>query len=213
MVRIRGRRGLVIRDFVASGANAAAGAVPKPPAQAGSTKFLREDGTWSVPSNTPGAHAASHKHAGSDEVAVAAAAANAIPKAGSGGTLAAGWIPPGVATVNGGSVTRAAATATGTQDVAHGLGVAPKMILFVGKDDAAAVVYSNGWARGTAQSAFTGNNTLGGRSGFATCIDIVNGTGDGHDASVTVVDATNFRLSWTKRGAGRDVTVKWMALS
>jgi hypothetical protein len=27
------------------------------------------------------------------------------------------------------------------------------------------------------------------------------------------VDATNFRLSWTKRGAGRDVTVKWMALS
>ncbi len=42
---------------------------------------------------TPTAHATSHKHGGSDEVATATAAANAIPKAGSGGTLAAGWIP------------------------------------------------------------------------------------------------------------------------
>lgn len=44
---------------------------------------------------TPTAHAASHKHGGSDEVATATAAANAIPKAGAGGTLAIGWLPTG----------------------------------------------------------------------------------------------------------------------
>jgi hypothetical protein len=44
---------------------------------------------------TPVAHATSHKHGGSDEIATATAAANAIPKAGAGGTLAIGWIPTG----------------------------------------------------------------------------------------------------------------------
>lgn len=38
-------------------------------------------------------HAASHQHGGSNEVATATAAANAIPKAGPGGTLASAWIP------------------------------------------------------------------------------------------------------------------------
>jgi len=40
-----------------------------------------------------GLHAASHQHGGADEVATATPAANAIPKAGAGGALAAGWIP------------------------------------------------------------------------------------------------------------------------
>ena len=39
-------------DFVKSGSGAAAGLVPKPSTTAGTTKFLREDGTWSVPSYT-----------------------------------------------------------------------------------------------------------------------------------------------------------------
>lgn len=36
--------------FTASGANAKKGLVPQPPATAGTTKYLREDGTWAVPS-------------------------------------------------------------------------------------------------------------------------------------------------------------------
>lgn len=44
---------------------------------------------------TPTAHAASHQNGGGDEIATATAAANAIPKAGAGGTLAMGWIPTG----------------------------------------------------------------------------------------------------------------------
>jgi hypothetical protein len=41
---------------------------------------------------TPLAHAASHKHGGSDEIAAATPAANAIPKAGAASTIADGWL-------------------------------------------------------------------------------------------------------------------------
>lgn len=41
----------------------------------------------------PKAHAPDHQNGGSDEVATTTPAANAIPKAGAGGELAAGWIP------------------------------------------------------------------------------------------------------------------------
>ena len=46
---------------------------------------------------TPLAHSTSHKNGGSDEVATATAAANAIPKAGAGATLAKEWLPQGAA--------------------------------------------------------------------------------------------------------------------
>lgn len=39
-------------DFVKSGSAAAHGLVPKPPTTAGTTKYLREDGTWTTPPNT-----------------------------------------------------------------------------------------------------------------------------------------------------------------
>lgn len=39
-------------DFVKSGADAAAGLVPKPSTTAGTNKYLREDGTWQTPPNT-----------------------------------------------------------------------------------------------------------------------------------------------------------------
>jgi len=39
-------------NFVKSGTDAAAGLVPSPGTTAGTTRFLREDGTWSVPSYT-----------------------------------------------------------------------------------------------------------------------------------------------------------------
>ena len=42
---------------------------------------------------TPTAHAASHQNGGSDEIATATPAPNAIPKAGAGGTLGSGWLP------------------------------------------------------------------------------------------------------------------------
>lgn len=45
-----------------------------------------------IASVAPSAHASSHQNGGSDEIATATAAANAIPKAGAGGKLAAGWL-------------------------------------------------------------------------------------------------------------------------
>jgi hypothetical protein len=42
---------------------------------------------------TPTAHSSTHRHGGSDEIAAVTPAANAIPKAGAGGTIAAGWVP------------------------------------------------------------------------------------------------------------------------
>lgn len=41
-----------IPTFTKSGSTAAAGLVPKPSTTAGTTKYLREDGTWVVPPNT-----------------------------------------------------------------------------------------------------------------------------------------------------------------
>ncbi len=56
-----------------------------------------DGGTWATlsVSGVPGAHASTHQNGGSDEIATATPGANAIPKAGGGGTLAAGWIPAG----------------------------------------------------------------------------------------------------------------------
>ncbi len=48
---------------------------------------------------TPTAHATSHQHSGADEVATATPAANAIPKAGAGGTLADGWLSAAIARI------------------------------------------------------------------------------------------------------------------
>jgi hypothetical protein len=44
---------------------------------------------------TPTSHAASHQNGGSDEIATATAGANAIPKAGGGGTLDNAWVAAG----------------------------------------------------------------------------------------------------------------------
>ncbi len=49
---------------------------------------------------TPTAHHSTHQHGGSDEVATAAPAANAIPKAGAGGTLADAWQSANIARLN-----------------------------------------------------------------------------------------------------------------
>lgn len=44
--------------FVGSGASASSGLVPAPPTTEGTTKFLREDGSWSVPSGGGGSYSA-----------------------------------------------------------------------------------------------------------------------------------------------------------
>ena len=105
----------------------------------------------------------------------------------------------------------AAATASGTQEIAHGLGVAPRLVLVIASDDATPAVLSNGWAAGSALSVFTGSTTSGARTGIKA-IDIRTASGDGHSADVSAVDAAGFTLNWTKVGHGRAITVRWVAL-
>jgi hypothetical protein len=58
----------------------------------GSTACAGDDSRLSD-ARTPTAHSTSHKNGGSDEVAAASPAANAIPKAGAGSKLDKGWVP------------------------------------------------------------------------------------------------------------------------
>lgn len=75
-------------------------------------------GTLADP-QTPTSHASSHQHGGSDEVATATPGANALPKAGAGGTLAAGWLPALVGDSGAGG-TKGAAPAPAAGDAAAG---------------------------------------------------------------------------------------------
>lgn len=65
-----------------------------PTGSTGSTVTIGNDSRLSD-ARTPTSHAASHQHGGGDEVAVATAANNAIPKANGSGKLDIGWIPTG----------------------------------------------------------------------------------------------------------------------
>lgn len=90
-------RGALIRRGAAAWETVALGALGR---------VVKSDGTdavWGqvaygeltgVPASfTPSTHATTHQHLGTDEIATATPGANAIPKAGAGGTLAAGWVP------------------------------------------------------------------------------------------------------------------------
>lgn len=70
------------------------------------SKFLRGDDTWAVPTGVaPGPHGSSHQDGGSDEIATATPAANAIPKADGTGDLDIGWIDQSTITALGTIVT------------------------------------------------------------------------------------------------------------
>lgn len=60
-------------------------------AESSATKAVTASDSRLSNSRTPSSHATSHKHGGSDEIAVATAAANAIPKATTAGKLDSGW--------------------------------------------------------------------------------------------------------------------------
>lgn len=67
---------------------------------------------------TPTAHASSHQHGGTDEVATTTPAANAIPKADATGRLAVGWLPTNTTLL--GSLIDLGAETAGTLPVSQG---------------------------------------------------------------------------------------------
>lgn len=100
-------------------------------------------------------------------------------------------------------------TATGTENIAHGLNKAPRMIKFsfsqdqIAGNNYAAATLCGHWVSGT-------NQCLGHTIGVTdpplvqditnACISFQPAASEGQVATVSAVDGTNFTLSWTKTG-------------
>lgn len=84
--------------------------------QATLSNYSTISGLTGYPSSfTPSAHASTHQFGGSDLVGTATPAANSIPMSGSGGTLAAGWIPTLNQSTTGNAATATALASTPTK--------------------------------------------------------------------------------------------------
>jgi hypothetical protein len=111
---------------------------------------------------TPTAHAATHQNGGSDEIATATPGANAIPKAGGGGTLATGWIPTLNQSTTGNAATSSDGLSSATGTAPLTLSLAAKAItgsLSVTPANSGGAVALQGSTPGTAQ---TGSANLSG---------------------------------------------------
>ncbi len=146
--------------FGASGASHAIGAVPDPGATAGTTRYLREDGTWSVPAGTGGGGGASGAASITSGTIDGATIGASTPSTGAFTTLTA--------------TTPVAPTSGGT-----GSSTAPS---------AGQVLVGNSGGTAFAPQTVSGDCTMA-PSGAITCLK-VNGTSLGaaatHGASVTI---------------------------
>lgn len=162
--------------------------------------------------NAPKAHAASHKHGGSDEIATATPGANVIPKAGADSKLAAGFIPQATNSAVGGALLGASGGATKLTKMPDGA-----TAISGGYEDAWAT--TAGWSAGagatidvsttpgalritaTATSGFYANKNIAGMSGkimFVRYRTSANATGvrvfDGINTIATLPVSTNFTV-------------------
>lgn len=120
-------------------------------------------------------------------------------------------------TIQAGTITRAAATASGTQVITTTF--LPSFILFSAIDDLDNLTLSDGWDDGTnavstrsydltvALSVVSANT-----KSHTQSIYILGILGNGHSANVSAKSSTSFTLNWTKIASGRAVTVKYLAV-
>ena len=117
-----------------------------------------------------------------------------------------------------GVATRAFDAATGTQNIAHGLGVAPTCVRIK-----AVYIASNGenrWSQGIYNgttmsfvSILAGSFTYFVNSGTSLIVNLQQTSGAFHQDATVTVDATNIILSWTRVGATNsgDMILLWEA--
>ena len=104
-----------------------------------------------------------------------------------------------------GECNRAAATASGNLVIAHGLGKTPIQIIFF-----AVTSDNDSWSNGFSGFGLVDSATYLDGNGatlnvtLSECIKIINGA-NYQKAQVSASDTTNFTLTWTKGGAGKDV--------
>lgn len=166
-------------------------------------------------SRAPTAHASSHQNGGGDEIATATAGANAIPKAGAGGQLAAGWMPAltGDVTTSAGAIATTLRTGINVKRCEiHIWGTGASSALQDTDDEAASclnkwgvtwtVTYVGCWANAGSPTVMItktgGNNVLTGNltcgttswaSGSLTATTADKQTADGGTVDVNVVSA------------------------
>lgn len=129
-------------------------------------------GTSSLTFTSPAAaatHASQHQHGGADEIATATPGANAIPKAGAGGTLASGWIPDLSGTYATASHNQASSTIT---DFAEAVDDRVASLLVAGSN--VTLTYNDG--AGTLTIAATGGGGGGGSELTDTSVKTSNYT-------------------------------------
>ena len=130
--------------------------------------------------------------------------------------------PNASTTIQSGTITRSAATASGTQAIA--LPFQPAYVIYSAVDDGDAAINSDGWDDGIisacswqyTQGVLLSLTLLGVASlstkSHAASIWVQNSAGNGHSARITAKSGTGFTLNWTKIGAGRAITVKYIAV-
>lgn len=142
---------------------------------------------------------------------VAAPASNGYILSGTTGGVLSWAAPTTSASVFVGSLTRAAATASGSQAIT-GVGFRPKVIYFNGLKDGTTNVGTSGWGNGTVNTTMYVSDALGTSDIHSDVIWIQTSTGNGHNASITSLDSDGFTLNWSKLGVGADITVKYTCI-
>jgi len=111
-----------------------------------------------------------------------------------------------------GSISRLTTDSTGTQNVAHGLGVDPKTIIFKGVIQAD----GDGWSDGFTDDDLN-DKCMYKEPSQNTAIDdtysirVIDSGGNGWYGQVSAVDTTNFTISWSKQNTGENIQVIWIA--
>jgi hypothetical protein len=107
--------------------------------------------------------------------------------------------------VNSGTTSVNVGSVPGTVNIAHGLGIAPKMVRFD------AVVNATIWSLGVYDGT---NNKCTGPGGAQAYSIYCDNAGAITTGTITATDATNFTISWTKVGIGVNIPyILWTALA
>ena len=114
---------------------------------------------------------------------------------------------------NGGYSVRSTATASGNQNITHGLGRIPKQIIFFAQSNDTAGIFSSGCTDDDKQSHVTYNKlSTKGSTDAGHCIYIHDGT-NSQIANVTAWNTSTFTLTWTKGASGEAAAFTWIALA
>ena len=109
-------------------------------------------------------------------------------------------ITPSKVRINNGTTTRDMATASGTQNIAHGLGVIPKKVHLTGIQTANNFSFiSHGSYNGTTNSCVWGMMSTGAaQNGNSDSYGIYFRDSGGTQSGVITFDATNITITWTR---------------